>query len=207
MATASEKNKSSKAGEDKSRTQQTSKEAEERKDALPTSPEKREESDPRAAATGSTVGGVVDGDVLGKADYDDDKDEDKAEEFVEAAAEGGLDFATGTVVERNVHGEEFDVPWATVTVDRVARTSDSDDPTKAWTAQEASGERKDDDGNDLAPVALVEVQGTPGQTFRVRELPNRAVAEAAGIDWELWVAGLPVRADVPDEGLRQGLPG
>jgi hypothetical protein len=101
---------------------------------------------------------------------------------------------------RNAAGDEFDVPYVQLTSDHLPRTSDSDDPNKSWTAQDA-GEREDEDA-----VALVAVRGTPGQTFRVRELPNKAVVEAAGINYEEWVAGLPVRADVEHEAARKGIP-
>jgi hypothetical protein len=135
----------------------------------------------------------------------DDKDVQKE---VRAFDKGDkVEGATGTVVEANRSGEKFDVPYTTLTADNaLVRTSDSDDPAKNWTAQHASGEREDEDGKTLDPVALVPVEGAPGQTFRVSELPERDVAEKAGVDYEQFVAGLPVRPDVKDEGRRRGIP-
>lgn len=132
------------------------------------------------------------------------------EDFAETGVAESVDGALGVVTERDVHGDEYDVPWLYLTAAEVeatpARTSDWDDNGRSWTAQEVNGERKDEDDNDLAPVALVEVEATPGQVFRVRELPNRKVAEAAGIDYAQWVTGLPVRPDVVDEQPRRGTP-
>lgn len=211
MATKSDdKNK---AGKDASVTQQTTAQAEEERENLPTEAVKREESDPEAAAEGSTVGAVVDGDTGfdypdSPVDHDDDYDEDEDVVEFTAVDDDGVEGALGVVTERNLHGEEYDVPWLYITADHVERprTSDSDDPAVSWTAQEAAEKREDEDGNEQDTVALVPVQATPGQTFRVRELPNREVAEKAGIDYDQWIAGLPIRADVPDEGPRQGVP-
>lgn len=185
-----------KAGKDESKTLQTTDEARENEEKVPTTPQDRGETD--ANADGSKVGAVVDGDT--GLDSDDDDEKFDAVEGEEVTA------PVGVVAERNAEGDEFDVPFVYLTAQDVARTSDSDDPAKDWTAQHAGGERQDEDGNDLDPVALTEVVGTPGQTFRVRELPNREVAEAAGINYEQWVAGLPVRADVPGEAPRRGTP-
>lgn len=184
--------KDKKAGSDESVTQQTTKDAEDQK--VSETVEDRGETDAKGAASGNVVGGVVDGektlvpeDAEVKAKVGGDK------------AEGAL----GTVAERTQQGEEYEVPWTYLTADYLPRTSDSDDLTKDWTAQHAGGERE---GFEDEPVALVEVQGTPGQTFRDIELPNRAVVEAAGIDYDQWVTGLPVRADVPNETQRRGIP-
>jgi hypothetical protein len=139
--------------------------------------------------------------VDGENDAFDNDDDD-----FEAPVDGdSVEAGAGVVVERNLDGDEYEVPYALVTGADLARTSDSDDPAKSWTAQHATGEREDEDGN-TDPVALVPVEGTPGQTFRVRELPDRDVAEAAGIDYDQWVSGLPVRADVPNEAPRKGIP-
>lgn len=185
-------------GEDQSKDVQTTKQAEEKQENLSTSAEQREvgQSDVEGASKGEVAGGVVRGDV----GLDEDAD-------LEADSEDLGDGVVGTVVEADLEGNQYDVPYAILTPGDVKpRTSDSDDPAKDWTAQHAGGERQDEDGNDLDPVALVPVEGTPGQTFRVRELPNRGVAERAGIDYDQWVAGLPVRADVPNEAPRRGTP-
>lgn len=122
------------------------------------------------------------------------------EEDVEASS-GDFGFL-GTTAERDVDGKEYDVPWTYLTGDDVEaskpRTSDWDDAGRSWTAQEV-GQREE-------AVALVDVQATPGQVFRVRELPNRAVAEEAGIDYANFVTGLPVRPDVKGEAPRRGTP-
>jgi hypothetical protein len=184
------------AGTDESKTTATTKEVEDNE--VPTSPEERGETDAKAAASGNSVGAVKDGDVGG---------EDEVVEEVDTFSDGSVDGALGTVPERNAKGDEYDSPWVYLTADHaLVRTSDSDDPAKDWTAQHAGGERKDEDGNDLDPVALVAVQGVPGQTFRATELPNVDVMEEAGIDSQQWLAGLPVRADVPDEAPRRGIP-
>lgn len=183
-----------KAGKDESKTVQTTDEQAEEK--VPTTPQDRGETD--ANADGSKVGAVVDGDT--GLDNEDD------EESFSAVEDDEVEGALGVVSERDSEGDEYDVPFVYLTASDVARTSDSDDPAKDWTAQHAGGERQDEDGNDLGAVALTEVVQTPGQTFRVRELPNRDVAEAAGIDYGQWVAGLPVRADVPNEAPRRGTP-
>lgn len=203
MATKSQKQNASEktAGEDKSKDVQTTDQAAEKQAALENAGvEERGETDAKAAASGSTVGGVVDGDTdFVPEDADDDED------YVDFESDT-LEGATGVVAERNAEGDEFDVPYTYLTVGLLPRTSDSDDPAKDWTAQHAGGERQDEDGHDLEPVALVPVEGTPGQTFRARELPNREVAERAGIDYDQWVAGLPVRLDVPNEAPRKGIP-
>ena len=188
------------AGEDKSKDVQTTDQAAEKQDALQDAKvEERGETDAKAAASGGSVGAVRDGDsnVVDKDDDERDSDFD-----ADAFEDGSVAGASGVVAERNAEGDEFDVPYAYVTAADLARTSDSDDPAKDWTAQHAAEEREDQDH----PVALVPVEGTPGQTFRVRELPNREVVEAAGINYEQWVAGLPVRADVPNEAPRKGIP-
>jgi hypothetical protein len=187
------------AGKDTSKDTQTTKQAEEKQDDLSTKVEERGETDAEGAASGSVVGGVQDGDT-----GLDDVDGEKADLL---DYEDEVDGVVGTVAERNAKGDEFDVPYLYVTAaDVKPRTSDSDDPAKDWTAQHAGGEREDEDGNALDPVALVPVEQTPGQTFRVRELPNRDVAKAAGIDYDQWISGLPVRADVEDEAPRKGIP-
>lgn len=200
---AAESEKDQSAVKDESVNVQTTKQAEEKSDNLPTSAEKREvdeDHDIKANEVGTRTGLVVDGEneVFDEdADLSDDDFEDG----------GSLDAATGAVIERNIEGDEYEVPYFALTGSDVSgRTSDADDPAKSWTAQEASGEREDEDGNTLDPVALVPVDGTPGQTFRVRELPNREVMEAAGVNFDQWVAGLPVRADVPNEAPRRGIP-
>jgi hypothetical protein len=184
------------AGTDESKTQQTTDQAAAEKEQVPTSPEERGETDAEGAASGNVLGGVRDGD----SGWDDD------ETGLEYVDNESVEGALGTVPEKSVNGDEYDVPYLLLTSDNLPRTSDSDDPAKDWTAQHAGGEREDEDGNNLDPVALVEVAGTPGQTFRVSELPNRDVVEAAGINYEQWVAGLPVRADAPDEAPRKGIP-
>jgi hypothetical protein len=195
----SEKDDTKTAGEDKSNTTQTTMQAEDKQDDLSTKTEERPETDAEAAASGSSVGAVKDGDT-GLDDVD-------GEEADLLDYEDEVEGVVGSVAERGLDGEEYDAPYAYVTAaDVKPRTSDSDDPAKDWTAQHASGEREDEDGNSLDPVALVPVEQTPGQTFRVRELPNKDVAEAAGIDYAQWVSGLPVRADVPDEAPRKGIP-
>lgn len=198
--TKSEQDDSKTVGKDESKDYQTTDQAAEAAENVPDSPEKREgdQVDVEGASKGETLGGVVDGESGAFEVEDDDYD---------APVEGDhVDGALGTVAERNNDGDEYDVPYVVVTADSFPRTADSDDPAKDWTAQHAGGERQDEDGNDLDPVALVPVQQTPGQTFRVRELPNREVAEAAGIDYDQWIAGLPVRADVPNEAPRKGIP-
>jgi hypothetical protein len=184
------------AGEDKSATDETTKQAAERE--VPTTAEKRGETDAEGAATGSVEGGVVDGDS-NALDEDDTTFSDDG-----ASIEG----ADGTVAEKDRDGNEVDVPYVTLTSDHVgkARTSDSDDPAKDWTAQHAGGEREDENGNALDPVALVPVQGTPGQTFTLDELPNRDVVEESGLDYDQFVSGLPVRATVDREAPRRGIP-
>jgi hypothetical protein len=196
------KNESEKdtALKDESKDVQTTKQADAAADAVPTSAEKREVDDDRdvkAGDVGTRTGLVVDGENDAFDNDDDDFEAPVDGDSVEAGA--------GVVVERNLDGDEYEVPYALVTGADLARTSDSDDPAKSWTAQHATGEREDEDGN-TDPVALVPVEGTPGQTFRVRELPDRDVAEAAGIDYDQWVSGLPVRADVPNEAPRKGIP-
>jgi hypothetical protein len=185
------------AGTDQSKTEETTKQAEEKAAQTPTSVEPRGETDAEAAASGSSVGAVVDG------------DSGLEDEAVEQFEDGEIgDGVVGTVTEVDSEGAEYDAPYAFLTPElglTAPRTSDSDDPAKDWTAQHAGGEREDADGNS-DPVALVPVQGTPGGTFRIRELPNREVVEAAGIDYDQWVAGLPVRADVPNEAARRGIP-
>lgn len=110
---------------------------------------------------------------------------------------GKIEGAEGTVVEDNVDGDQFDVPFVHLpNPDTAPRTSDSDDPGKSWSAQE----------NDLSPATFDEGTHTPGQTFRVGELPDRKVAEAAGINYDQFVAGLPVRPNVPHEAPRKGIP-
>lgn len=199
MAAKSNAKSDKTAGKDESKDTQTTKQAEESN--VPDSVEERGDTDAKAAASGSSVGAVKDGDTGLDDAYDDD---DKDAEF--PVADDGVEGAVGTVAERDREGDEYDVPYTLLTAQVLPRTSDSDDPAKDWTAQHAGGERKDEDDNDLDAVALVPVQGTPGQTFRKRELPNRDVVEAAGIDYNQWVAGLPVRADVPDEAPRRGVP-
>jgi hypothetical protein len=182
-----------KAGQDQSKDVQTTDEAAENKESQPTGPEESGETNVEGAAKGEVAGGVV------RGDSGDALDED-----VDLADE--VDGALGTVVETDRDGKQYDVPYVLVTSDHLPRTSDSDDAAKDWTAQHAGGEREDEDGNSLDPVALVPVEGTPGQTFRVGELPNREVAEKAGIDYDVWVSGLPVRPDVPREAPRRGIP-
>lgn len=198
--TKSEQDETKTAGEDKSKDVQTTQQAEEKADATPTSVEERGETDADAAASGGSVGAVHDGDSLG------DLDDEDGYETLEDVADGSVEGAVGVVAERNLDGDEYDAPYTLLTASDLARTSDSDDPGKDWTAQHAGGEREDEDGNNLDPVALVPVEGTPGQTFRVRELPSREVVEAAGINYDQWVSGLPVRADVPNEAPRKGIP-
>lgn len=169
------------AGDEQARDVKTSKEVEDQE--VPTTVEERGETD--ADAAGEKAGAVKDGDSGALEDGDEVEGEDA----------GFL----GTVAERDSKGREVDVPWVYLTADHLPRTSDSDDPAKSWTAQDASGARDE-------VVALVEVAGTPGQTFRVSELPNREVAEAAGVDYNLFVSGLPVRPDVDDEAPRKGTP-
>jgi hypothetical protein len=197
-AAESKKDDQKSALKDESTTVETTKQAEAREENLSGSAEKREveeDRDVKASEVGTRTGLVVDGE---NEAFDED-----AEDFEDG---GNLDGVTGAVVERNLDGDEYEVPYTLLTAaDLKPRTSDSDDPAKDWTAQHASGEREDADGNS-DPVALVPVEGTPGQTFRVRELPDREVAEAAGIDYDQWVAGLPVRADVPNEAPRRGIP-
>jgi hypothetical protein len=191
VATSKKSDETKTAGKDESKDAQTTKEAREEKDALPTEPEARGETD--AKADGSKVGAVRDGDVVG--------DEDSKTEDVVDVKGGESELAPdGLVTERNAVGDEFDVPYVQLTADHLPRTSDSDDPNKSWVSQQA-GEREDEEA-----VALVAPNATPGQTFRVRELPNRAVVEAAGINYEQFVAGLPVRADVEHEAPRKGIP-
>lgn len=196
--TESEKDNS--ALKDESTDVQTTTQAAEAEDNLPTSAEKREVDDDRdvkAGDVGTRTGLGVDGENDAFDVDDDDYD---------APVDGeSVDAPTGAVVERNLDGDEYEVPYVALTGADLARTSDSDDPAKSWTAQHATGEREDEDGN-TDPVALVNVAGTPGQTFRVRELPDRKIAEAAGIDYDQWVSGLPVRGDVPNEAPRKGIP-
>jgi hypothetical protein len=187
-------------GKDESKDVQTTKQAEEAQENLPTSAEKRDadDSNTEGAAKGEVAGGVVRGDV----GLDEDADLEVDSEDLDA--EDGI---VGTVVEADYEGNQYEVPYTLLTPGLTKpRTSDSDDPAKAWTAQEYAEKRTDGEDNDVDPVALVPVEGTPGQTFRVRELPNREVAEKAGIDYDQWVAGLPVRADVPNEAPRRGTP-
>ncbi len=124
------------------------------------------------------------------------------------AEDGKIEGSSGSVFEKNLDGDEFEVPYVYLTAADLepVRTSDSDDPAKSWTAQEYAESRKDEDDNDLDPVALVPVEATPGQVFRVGELPDRKVAEAAGINYDQFVAGLPVRPDIPNEAPRKGIP-
>jgi hypothetical protein len=201
-AAESKKDDQKSALKDESTTVETTKQAEAREENLSGSAEKREveeDRDVKASEVGTRTGLVVDGE---NEAFDEDAEVD-ADDFEDG---GNLDGVTGAVVERNLDGDEYEVPYTLLTAaDLKPRTSDSDDPAKDWTAQHASGEREDADGNS-DPVALVPVEGTPGQTFRVRELPDREVAEAAGIDYDQWVAGLPVRADVPNEAPRRGIP-
>ena len=193
----SDKDETKTAGDDKSKTTQTTKQAEEKSDATPTTVEERGETDAKGAASGSVEGGVRDG--------DSGLDDTELDDWSEEADEDGV---VGTVAEKDLEGNEYDVPYAYVTADAVgpARTSDSDDPAKDWTAQHALGLREDEDGNEVGAVALIDVEATPGQTFKVSELPNKDVAEAAGIDYAQWVSGLPVRADVENEAPRKGIP-
>lgn len=196
-AAESEKDKS--ALKDEGKTVETTAQAE-NKD-VPTSAEKREApEDVKPDEVGTRTGLVVDGenDVF-------DEDADLSDEDFEDG--GSLDGAAGVVVERSVDGTEYEAPYTLLTgADVAGRTSDADDPARSWTSQEGTGERKDEDGKALDPVALVPVDGTPGQTFRVAELPDRKVVEAAGINYDQYVAGLPVRVDVPDEAPRRGIP-
>lgn len=191
-------------GKDESKTTQTTDQQAEAAENVPTKAEKRDgdDTDVKGAADGTVVGGTVDG----KNKAFEPEDEDDYEDWDAPVEDDEVEGATGTVAERNLEGDEFDVPYVYVTAADLARTSDADDPAKDWTAQHASGERETEDGEALDPVALVPVEGTPGQTFRVRELPNREVAEKAGIDYDQWIAGLPVRADVPNEAPRKGIP-
>lgn len=196
--TESEQDKT--ALKDESKDVQTTTQAAEAEENLPTKAEKREVDDDRdvkAGDVGTRTGLGVDGENDAFEVDDDDYEAPVDGETVEAGA--------GVVVERNLDGDEYEVPYALVTGADLARTSDSDDPAKSWTAQHATGEREDEDGN-TDPVALVEVAGTPGQTFRVRELPDRKIVEASGINYDQFVAGLPVRADVPNEAPRKGIP-
>ena len=199
---AAESEKDQSALKDESKDVQTTKQAEAADENVPTSAEKREVDEDRevkASEVGTRTGLVVDGE---NEAFDEDADA-SVEDFEDG---GDVEGAAGVVVERNLEGDEYEVPYVQLTAqDLKPRTSDSDDPAKDWTAQHASGEREDEDGN-TDPVALVPVEGTPGETFRARELPDRAVVEAAGIDYDQWVAGLPVRADVPNEAPRRGIP-
>jgi hypothetical protein len=199
---AAESEQDQSAVKDESTTVETTKQAEEREENLPTSAEKREvdeDRDVKPDEVGTSTGQVVHGQP--------EVFEDDADQSVEDFEDGGnVEGVVGAVYEVDIKGDEYEVPYILLTpADVAARTSDSDDPAKSWTAQHASGEREDEDGN-TDPVALVEVAGTPGETFRVRELPDREVVEAAGINYDQWVAGLPVRADVPDEAPRKGIP-
>lgn len=134
-------------------------------------------------------------------------DEKKAEDDFDADAfDGGIDGGLGTVAEKNTAGEEYEVPWKYLTAEDLeehtaVRTSDSDDPARSWTNQETVG-----DDDDAVPVALVPVQQTPGQTFRVSELPSVVEMEKAGINAAQFLAGLPVRPDVDGEAPRKGIP-
>jgi hypothetical protein len=199
---AAESEKDQSAVKDESVDVQTTKQAEEAEENLPTSAEKREVDEDReveASEVGTRTGLVVDG----ENDVFDEDAEYSDEDFEE---DGDVVSVAGAVYERNLEGDEYETPYTVLAApDLKPRTSDSDDPAKSWTAQHASGEREDEDGN-TDPVALVEVAGTPGETFRVRELPDRKVVEAAGIDYDQWVSGLPVRADVPNEAPRKGIP-
>lgn len=189
------------AGEDKSKTTQTTKQAEEKDVA--TSAEKREATpeEVKAGAEDGNVGAVVDGESNA---FEDDAEFSEDDFNEDATIEG----SSGTVTEKNLDGDEFEVPYVYLTAADLepVRTSDSDDPAKSWTAQEYAEERTDEDGNTKDPVALVPVEATPGQVFRVGELPNRAVAEAAGINYDQFVAGLPVRPDIANEAPRKGIP-
>jgi hypothetical protein len=199
---AAESEKDQSALKDESKDVQTTDQAEAAEENLPTSAEKREveeDRDVKADEVGTRTGLVVDGE---NEVFDEDAEYDE-DDFADG---GNVEGVHGAVVERNLDGDEYEVPYTVLTAaDVKPRTSDSDDPAKDWTAQHASGEREDADGN-TDPVALVPVEGTPGETFRLRELPDRAVVEAAGINYDQWVAGLPVRADVPNEAPRKGIP-
>lgn len=89
--------------------------------------------------------------------------------------------------------EDGEVGWEPLVAEKRPRTSDEDDPGRSWTVQEAHEERKDKGkrkAND--PVVLAEPTPAPGQVFTEDELPDRKVVEASGIDYDNWVAGLPV---------------
>lgn len=165
---------------------QTTKEEQEHKDAVPATPEKQDNGSVAERVAGN------------------DKD---AQKEVKDFEKGKVDAPVGTTVEADRDGQKYDAPYTLLTPQNaVARTSDSDDPAKDWTAQHASGERKDEEGKTLDAVALTPVAGTPGQTFTVGELPEREVAEKAGVNYDQFVAGLPVRGTVKDEAPRRGTP-
>lgn len=124
----------------------------------------------------------------------------------EAVTADQVEAGQGVVSEKDADGNEYEVPWAYLTVEdidaeSVARTSDWDDPARAWNAQEAF-ERDEDEATGAAPS----VQAVPGQTFRVSELPDLDRLREAGIDPAQFLAGLPVRSDVPGEAPRRGTP-
>ena len=129
------------------------------------------------------------------------KDETKKDDKEKVDFKG----AEGAVDERDQSGKKFKVPYVHLTTEKKARTSDSDDPAKNWTAQDAQGVHENEDGEKVVK-ALTEVAAEPGQTFREDELPDRKVVEAAGIDYDQWVATLPVRATVKNEATRKGIP-
>lgn len=75
--------------------------------------------------------------------------------------------------------------------DKVAvRTSDSDDPNRAWTVQQT--EEDDKTVDDGTPVAYRAPAAAPGQVFYPSQLPDVEVMKAAGIDPGQFLAGLPV---------------
>lgn len=196
MATADSKNKDAVTDETKSDDAKTT-DQKAQAETVPTGVTERSDADKADVPTSPE-----------KKDPENDLAAQNEEEYEEVGE--GVEGALGVVSERDNDGNEYEVPWLYLTADTVeatpARTSDWDDNQRSWTSQEVSAERKDDDGNDLDAVALVDVEATPGQVFRVRELPNREVAEAAGIDYAQWVTGLPVRPDVENEAPRRGTP-
>jgi hypothetical protein len=191
-ADKSEKDDVKTAGQDESQDVQTS--TQESDNDVPTKAEAAGEVDVDGAADGEVAGGVPYGETgLDGDDYDF--------EYVDTDEYEG---ALGTVREVNGSREAVDVPWTYLTATDVqedaVRTSDADDgDVRKWNAQATADD-------DETPVALVPVQGTPGQTFRVDELPNVDVMKAAGIDVGQFLSGLPVRPDVEGEAPRRGIP-
>lgn len=80
--------------------------------------------------------------------------------------------------ETKVEEAKVEEPKPKVKAEQKVRTSDSDDPDRDWTVQDGVPEKG------ASPA--------PGATFKKKELPDRKVVEAAGIDYDVWVEGLPV---------------